>query len=235
MRALSHSNILACFLLAVLLPSLSEAAEVRLQRIKIFQTHDLPFWKPSVYFQCEGEPKRQLDVVVEVNVDYNFTLHEPFQPLTELTAPHCKVCGFYDADTLTDDDAFDRFFLCPLDFKPAFSGRLNYLMQSELNATFICLHCNPERTSRSSGDEFEGTGINHPNPLYAIFLGIGLVTCLSYLTVLVVSWLKSGAWPLYRRRMDSDTSRFMEMFEEEDGRLTMYLGWPGSRVGGTEE
>ncbi|GJP51580.1 hypothetical protein CLOM_g10736 [Closterium sp. NIES-68] len=87
MRALSHSNILACFLLAVLLPSLSEAAEVRLQRIKIFQTHDLPFWKPSVYFQCEGEPKRQLDVVVEVNVDYNFTLHEPFQVYDHFISP----------------------------------------------------------------------------------------------------------------------------------------------------
>ncbi|GJP31040.1 hypothetical protein CLOM_g8049 [Closterium sp. NIES-68] len=216
MGGLSHSSILSCLLLAVLLPCLSEAAVVRLQRIKIFQTHDLPFWKPSVYFQCEGEPKRQLDVVVEANVDYNFTMHEPFQPLTELTAPKCKQCGFYDADTLTEDDAFDRFTLCPLDFTPAPSGRLNRLVESELNVTFVCLHCNPDRTSRSSGDEFEGTDTNNVSLLYVFLLVIGVVTGITCLTGLVAFWLKSGAWPLFRRRMDSDTAKFMEMFDEED-------------------
>ncbi|CAI5530663.1 unnamed protein product [Closterium sp. Naga37s-1] len=260
MRGLSLSCILTCLLLAVFLPFLSEAAVVRLQRIKIFQTHDLPFWKPSVYFQCEGEPKHQLDGVVEANVDYNFTLHEPFQvgalqeffrvgalqeffqvgvlcrsssrwvlcrsssrwvlcrsssmwvlcrisfqvgtlqeffqvgprcepqrtmcltaspcitwtsllphpaaslinlcllpclqPLTELTEGHCKQCGFYDADTLTEDDAFDKFNLCPLDFAPAPSGRLTRLVENELNVTFVCPHCNSDRTSRSSGGTY---------------------------------------------------------------------------------
>ncbi|CAI5940279.1 unnamed protein product [Closterium sp. NIES-64] len=216
MRGLSLSSITACLLLAVFLPFLSEAAVVRLQRIKIFQTHDLPFWKPSVYFQCEGEPKHQLDGVVEANVDYNFTLHEPFQPLTELTEGHCKQCGFYDADTLTEDDAFDKFNLCPLDFAPAPSGRLTRLVENELNVTFVCPHCNSDRTSRSSGDEFEGTDTNNVNLLNVFLIVIAVVTGISCLTGLLAFWLKSGAWPLFRRRMDSDTAKFMEMFDEED-------------------
>ncbi|CAI5951208.1 unnamed protein product [Closterium sp. NIES-65] len=216
MRGLSLSSITACLLLAVFLPFLSEAAVVRLQRIKIFQTHDLPFWKPSVYFQCEGEPKHQLDGVVEANVDYNFTLHEPFQPLTELTEGHCKQCGFYDADTLTEDDAFDKFNLCPLDFAPAPSGRLTRLVENELNVTFVCPHCNSDRTSRSSGDEFEGTDTNNVNLLNIFLIVIAVVTGISCLTGLLAFWLKSGAWPLFRRRMDSDTAKFMEMFDEED-------------------
>ncbi|CAI5468307.1 unnamed protein product [Closterium sp. Yama58-4] len=216
MRGPSLSSITSCLLLAVFLPFLSEAAVVRLQRIKIFQTHDLPFWKPSVYFQCEGEPKHQLDGVVGANVDYNFTLHEPFQPLTELTEAHCKQCGFYDADTLTEDDAFDRFNLCPLDFAPAPSGRLTRLVENELNVTFVCPHCNADRTSRSSGDEFEGTDTNNVNLLNVFFVVIAVVTGISCLTGLLAFWLKSGAWPLFRRRMDSDTAKFMEMFDEED-------------------
>ncbi|CAI5470686.1 unnamed protein product [Closterium sp. Yama58-4] len=216
MRGLSLRSIPACILLAVFLPFLSEAAVVRLQRIKIFQTHDLPFWTPSVYFQCEGEPKHQLDGVVEANVDYNFTLHEPFQPLTELTEGHCKQCGFYDADTLTEDDAFDRFNLCPLDFAPAPSGRLTRLVENELNVTFVCPHCNSDRTSRSSGDEFEGTDTNNVNLLNVFLIVIAVVTGISCLTGLLAFWLKSGAWPLFRRRMDSDTAKFMEMFDEED-------------------
>ncbi|CAI5960573.1 unnamed protein product [Closterium sp. NIES-64] len=241
MRGLSLSSIPACLLLAVFLPFLSEAAVVRLQRIKIFQTHDLPFWKPSVYFQCEGEPKHQLDGVVEANVDYNFTLHEPFQEFFQVGAlqeffqvgalqeffhvgalqdlfseGHCKQCGFYDADTLTEDDAFDKFNLCPLDFAPAPSGRLTRLVENELNVTFVCPHCNSDRTSRSSGDEFEGTDTNNVNLLNVFLIVIAVVTGISCLTGLLAFWLKSGAWPLFRRRMDSDTAKFMEMFDEED-------------------
>ena len=82
-----------------------------------------------------------------------FILSVSEQPLTELHPPKCKSCGLYDADTFTEDDAFTEWELCPLDFKPAPDARLHFEKEGEFRATFVCLSCNPNRATFTSGSE----------------------------------------------------------------------------------
>lgn len=66
------------------------------------------------------------------------------QPLTSLTGPKCKRCGFYEEDKWKNDDVFHEWELCPSLFSPAPDNRQAIFHTHELNVSLICLGCRPE-------------------------------------------------------------------------------------------
>lgn len=62
------------------------------------------------------------------------------QPMTDFSGDHiCKRCGFYEKDTLKQDDLFDEWEFCPSDFK---DGKYTRVKEMELSVTFLCPKCN---------------------------------------------------------------------------------------------
>ena len=79
----SHFNCFIHFYAFAVSFSTAEGAHVSLEHIQIYRTHDLPLWKPTVYFMCAGEEKHFLTGVTEKGVQYNFTMNESFQVCNE--------------------------------------------------------------------------------------------------------------------------------------------------------
>eukprot|EP00475_Leptophrys_vorax_P036411 TRINITY_DN61522_c0_g1_i1.p1 TRINITY_DN61522_c0_g1~~TRINITY_DN61522_c0_g1_i1.p1 ORF type:complete len:319 (+),score=-3.90 TRINITY_DN61522_c0_g1_i1:79-957(+) len=206
--------------------SSSHSAPVFLQHVSLYRTHDPWGWTPTVYFKCAGEEKRLLTGVVAPFVRYNFSLLESFQPLTELTPPHCKSCGLYEADTWTGDDTFDQWELCPLAFSPpgqwtSTGGLLSREVRGEFNATFVCPACNSDGKS-PLGATLGDDGSLKLSPLLIALAVIGALACVAGVAAFIGLWVKKGAFPLtlpvfLRRHVHSDTAKLIEMFEEEDG------------------
>ncbi|CAI5503035.1 unnamed protein product [Closterium sp. Naga37s-1] len=243
-RARSGSCASSAFLAALLLLLLARAAicdpsPVSLRWIRLEQTHDMLGWTPSVYFQCEGEEKHALTGVESANADYNFTLHESFQPLTELQPPQCKRCGVFEADTWTRDDIFAIFELCPLAFSAPPASQLHLNFTGEFRAVLSCPACNPNGKALYSE---EGTADNGPlPPILITFAVIGGLSCLAALVALLVFLARRNHYslsftlPLFvRRRIDPNTAKFLEMFEEEeDGLMEARLRHGGEGLGGS--
>lgn len=68
--------------------SFADSVQVMLEHIYLFQTHDLPIWRPNVYFRCAGEEKRFLTGVTDSHRLYNFTMNESFQVRTTSVSRH---------------------------------------------------------------------------------------------------------------------------------------------------
>ncbi|RAL53784.1 hypothetical protein DM860_004255 [Cuscuta australis] len=128
--------LLYCSILLSSIPEMISAANVTLDSIQIFQTHETTSHDPTVYFKCEDEDKKSLSDVKEINTLYNnFT-----QPLTQFLDEKCKQCGFYEEDTLNIDETFDEWELCPSNFKNA-GGKCTHSKENEVSATFSCPDC----------------------------------------------------------------------------------------------
>ncbi|GJP67450.1 hypothetical protein CLOP_g24271, partial [Closterium sp. NIES-67] len=165
-----------------------------------------------------------------------FTQHESFQPLTELQPPQCKRCGVFEADTWTRDDTFAVFELCPLAFSAPPASQLHLNFSGEFLAVLSCPACNPNGKALYSE---EGTAVSGAlSPILITFAVIGGLACLAGLTALLVyvarrNGCTSFTLPLFmRRRMDPNTAKFLEMFEEEeDGLMEARLRDGGDGLG----
>ncbi|CAI5502494.1 unnamed protein product [Closterium sp. Naga37s-1] len=176
----SSAFLASLFLLLLARAAICDPSPVSLRWIRLEQTHDMLGWTPSVYFQCEGEEKRALTGVESANVDYNFTLHESFQPLTELQPPQCKRCGMFEADSWTRDDTFAIFELCPLAFSAPPASQLHLNFTGEFRAVLSCPACNPNGKALYSE---EGTADSGPlSPILITLAVIGGLSCLAALT-----------------------------------------------------
>lgn len=112
------------------------AANVTLDSIQIFQTHELTGHDPTVYFQCKDEEKIILSDVKDKNTPYsNFT-----EPMTQFIDEKCKQCGFYEEDTFDGDETFDKWEFCPSNFTSA-GGKYTHFKENEVSATFSCPDC----------------------------------------------------------------------------------------------
>lgn len=60
--------------------------------------------------------------------------------MTEFIGRKCKRCGFYEKDSILNDDEFDEWELCPSDFS-APDGNYVHFKEKEFNATFLCPEC----------------------------------------------------------------------------------------------
>ncbi|CAH9123043.1 unnamed protein product [Cuscuta epithymum] len=119
------------------------AANVTLQSIEIFQTHepDNPVVTddPEVYFKCEGDQSpTSLSSVVKINVTYNnFTQ----LTVTQLSnSSDCKTCKVYDKDTFGDDNFGSPFQLCASNFASN-AGVWPFENTTEFSAVFSCPTC----------------------------------------------------------------------------------------------
>lgn len=123
----------------------------------IFQTHEW-FGAPRVYFRCtDNATKVFLPDVTTRGQEYTFSDFESWQPLTTLLLLKCKRCGFYEADTIKNDDVFGEWELCPLDF--AANGILEKAVDGEFQASFFCKDCaKPPVQNTTGGTQTPWTG-----------------------------------------------------------------------------
>ncbi|GAB4833703.1 hypothetical protein Ancab_031950 [Ancistrocladus abbreviatus] len=204
----SAINRLLCFVLVLSgFPGYILTADVTLQSIEIYTTHDWLKTKPTVYFCCKGENKTILPDVKESNVTYKFKGEESWQPLTELLSKKCKRCGFYEQDLIPFDDVFDEWELCPDDFK-AHNGKYTHVKQAELNATLSCPKCHT-----LSGDAHVAAVKDNGGRTMPIV--IILLACLA-VTVLVAVGLVAACKYWQKKKRQREQAQFLKLFEEGD-------------------
>ncbi|CAH9091739.1 unnamed protein product [Cuscuta europaea] len=118
--------------------SAAEAANVTLESIQIFTTHEALGITPTVYFACKDQNKTMLASVQEINIIYNSSTL-PTQGVTQfIDGNDCKTCGLYEEDTFTPDDVFGEWEFCLSNFT---SGECSYYVEKQFNATFLCQQC----------------------------------------------------------------------------------------------
>ncbi|CAL5193966.1 unnamed protein product [Lathyrus oleraceus] len=210
---LRNSRVSRLFLISFIIfftyfPGLVLSAVVTLSSIEIFTTHDWLRATPTVYFRCTGDNKTFLPDVKKKHVVYAFKGEESWQPMTEFIGRKCKRCGFYEKDSILNDDEFDEWELCPSDFS-APDGNYVHFKEKEFNATFLCPECllfsNNVTMSAPEGDH-KKKGKN--------------VGAIILLTVLVSAVLIMGAVGAYKywqkRKREQDQARFLKLFDEGD-------------------
>ncbi|GFQ00915.1 hypothetical protein PHJA_002235400 [Phtheirospermum japonicum] len=181
------------------------AADVTLDSMEIFNTHEWILSKPAVYFQCKGEDKIMLPDVKAKNVLYTFKGEESWQPLTQIHDKKCKRCGVYEKDALKTDE-FDEWELCPSDFTS--DGKYFHFKDTEFNATFLC----PDCVSLGGQDEPKTNTKPESNQLHwAIIAAITVVV-----SAVFIAGLVSICKYWQKRKRQQQQARFLKLFEETD-------------------
>ncbi|OWM64590.1 hypothetical protein CDL15_Pgr020557 [Punica granatum] len=193
--------LLSCF------PGQLLSADVTLDSVSIFKTHEWFKAKPTVYFQCKGENKTVLPDVKEAHVIYEFKGQESWQPLTNFSSEKCKRCGFYEEDTVNSDDVFEEWEFCPSDFSGS-DGRYTRINDKEFNATFHCpecVHLSADSNSAPAAHK-EKKGMHA-----ALIIAITVIVFIIFILVLVAAykyWLK--------KKREQEQARFLKLFEDGD-------------------
>eukprot|EP00270_Netrium_digitus_P007530 TRINITY_DN2199_c1_g2_i2.p1 TRINITY_DN2199_c1_g2~~TRINITY_DN2199_c1_g2_i2.p1 ORF type:complete len:238 (-),score=49.53 TRINITY_DN2199_c1_g2_i2:95-808(-) len=187
-------------------------SEVYLEHAIIHTTHDASYWSPTIYFKCVGEKKVYLPSIQKIEIIYNFSQRESWQPIMLLEGTRCKKCGLYDEDDLSLDDVFDEWEICPHDFAKG-TGIMIRDKFNEFVASFFCQRCvsQPGQNDYSAMDASPSLALKWSAIVVANVLGVGL------LLGVVICALRSyrRAWP-FRRGSGEDTMRLKEMFDERD-------------------
>lgn len=213
------STVLLCLIFFGCFPGYLLSADVTLESIKLYKTHDWFKRKPTVYFHCKGESKTILPDIKERNVLYRFKGEESWQPLTELTSKKCKRCGIYQKDFVGRDDTFDEWELCPEDFIDA-GGNYTHFKAKEFNATFSCPECiplvvgwPPPPVVLPPPPAVLPEPINIKEKKYPYILVILISVAAS--TVLIVAMIV-GFKHWQKRKRQQEQARFLKLFEESD-------------------
>ncbi|CAK9880579.1 unnamed protein product [Sphagnum jensenii] len=200
--------------LSALLLSASGATadgNVTLVSLTIFTTHEW-YYKPDVYFQCQGEERKDLPDVKDKDCLYKFIGEESWQPLTSLVGVKCKRCGLYEKDKIKSDDIFDEWELCPLDFSQDPDVHYFHSKDKEFNMTLSCPQCNVTK----SEDNMSSPESNPPGEKRATKHGI--VVAMIVIGVLsLVGLVALVAFSLWRRKQRQEAqARFVQLFEDDD-------------------
>lgn len=192
-------------------PELLLSADVTLDSIEIYTTHDWITSTPSVYFKCNGEKKTILPDVKKKHTVYHFKGEESFQPLTEFTSKKCKRCGFYEKDHIKFDDVYDEWEFCPDDFSPH-DGHYIHNKSKEFNATFFCNDC----VKKGSVDDLDTDSNHHKKGGHGMQWYIAIIVISVVASVIIIMGLFVAYKYWLKRKRQHEQARFLKLFEDTD-------------------
>ncbi|KAL3623016.1 hypothetical protein CASFOL_031832 [Castilleja foliolosa] len=205
--------LLSCTILISYWPASVLAADVTLNSMEIFKTHEWLPSKPTVYFQCKGEDKISLPDVKDKNVLYTFKGEESWQPLTQIQDKKCKRCGIYEKDPIKTVE-LDEWELCPSDFTS--DGKYIHFKEREFNATLQCPECVSLGGQASNHSETQTKPKTDSEPesnelRWAIIAAIIVVV-----SGVFIAGLVSICKYCQKRKRQQQQARFLKLFEETD-------------------
>ncbi|KAL4560563.1 hypothetical protein LXL04_032716 [Taraxacum kok-saghyz] len=189
-------------------PEVLLSADVTLDSLEVYTSHDWLTSTPTVYFKCNDEKKTVLPDVKKTHTVYHFKGEESFQPLTNFPTKKCKRCGIYENDPLKFDHVFDEWEFCPSDFTSP-KGRYMHTKPKEFNATFLCEDCIEKSHSIDNldGDSSKGHGMQW-------YIGIIVVSVVASVVVLMGLLMAYKYW--LKRKRQHEQARFLKLFEDTD-------------------